>query len=283
MHYRKKFIAEPGKRLALKKIDPAFTDKYKSQDATQAELDANRQKLSELQPILWAQRQHSLLIVLQAMDAGGKDGTIAHVLGGLNPQGVVVTGFKVPTPQEAVHDFLWRVHPHAPARGYIAVFNRSHYEDVLAPRVHGLISGEVCEQRYKRIRDFEHLLVDNDTRILKFFLYISPEEQLTRFAARLDDPQRNWKISESDYAERPNWDKYMAAYEDAISATSTKHAPWYVIPSNHKWFRNLAVSQIIAETMYDMKLAYPEPAVDLREIRSKYHAAVRRAGKKKRR
>lgn len=281
MHYRKKFLAEPGKRLALKKIDPAFTDKYKSHAGTQAELDATRQKLSELQPILWAQKQHSLLIVLQAMDAGGKDGTIAHVMGALNPQGVVVTGFKVPTPQEAAHDFLWRVHPHAPARGYISVFNRSHYEDVLAPRVHGLISGEVCEQRYKRIRDFEHLLVDNDTRILKFFLYISPEEQLTRFAARLDDPQRNWKISESDYAERPNWDRYMAAYEDAISATSTKHAPWYVIPSNHKWFRNLAVSQIIAETMYDMKLAYPEPAVDLREIRSKYHAAVRMAGKKK--
>lgn len=281
MHYRKIFLAEPGKRLSLKKIDPGSTGKHKSHDAAKPEIEAHRQKLAELQPVLWAQRQHSLLIVLQGMDAGGKDGTVSHVMGALNPQGVVVKSFKVPTPEEAAHDFLWRVHPHVPGRGYIAVFNRSHYEDVLAPLVHGAISETVCEQRYKRIREFERLLADNGTHVLKFFLYISPEEQLERFAARLEDPQRNWKISISDYAERPNWDRYMAAYEDAISATSEKHAPWYVIPSNHKWFRNLAVSQIIVETMQDLKLAYPPPTVDLKEIRRKYHAAVRKEKRKK--
>lgn len=282
MHYRRLFLAEPGKNLSLKKIDPGFRGKHKSHAGAKPEIESNQQKLSELQPVLWAQKQHSLLIVLQGMDAGGKDGTVSHVLGALNPQGVVVRGFKTPTPEEAAHDFLWRVHPHAPARGYIAVFNRSHYEDVLAPRVHGSISRDVCEQRYKRIREFERLLADNGTQVLKFFLYISPEEQLKRFAARLEDPQRNWKISESDYAERPNWDRYMTAYEDAISATSEKHAPWYVIPSNHKWLRNLAVSQIIVETLQELKLAYPEPVVDLKEIRRKYHAALRKEEKKKR-
>lgn len=275
MQYRKSLVAEPGKRLSLKKIDPGFKGKHKSHEAAKPEIEANRQKLAELQPVLWAQKQHALMIVLQAMDAGGKDGTISHVLGAVNPQGVVVTGFKVPTPEEAAHDFLWRVHPHAPARGYIAVFNRSHYEDVLAPLVHGSISQDVCGQRYKRIREFERLLADNGTHVLKFFLHITPEEQLERFAARLEDRQRNWKISESDYAERPNWDRYMAAYEDAISATSEKHAPWYVVPSNHKWFRNLAVSQIIVETMQDLRLAYPAPSVDLKDIRRKYHRAVK--------
>jgi PPK2 family polyphosphate:nucleotide phosphotransferase len=281
MAFRESFLAEPGKRLSLKKIDPGFKGRYKTRAAAKSEIEANRQKLAKLQPVLWAQKQHALMIVLQAMDAGGKDGTLSHVLGAVNPQGVVVTAFKVPTPEEAAHDFLWRVHPHAPARGYIAVFNRSHYEDVLAPRVHRSISEDTCEQRYKCIREFERLLADNGTHVLKFFLYISPEEQLERFAARLEDPLRNWKISEADYAERPNWHKYMAAYEDAISATSEKHAPWYVIPSNHKWFRNLAVSQIIVETMQDLKLAYPPPSVDLKDIRRKYHAAVRKEEKKK--
>ncbi len=281
MHYRKIFLAEPGKRLSLNKIDPDFKGKHKSRASAKTETEADQEKLADLQFLLWAQKKHSLLIVLQAMDAGGKDGTIRHVLSAVNPQGVVVTGFKVPTPEEAAHDFLWRVHPHVPARGYIAVFNRSHYEDVLAPRVHGAISNAVCEQRYGRIREFERLLADNGTHVLKFFLYISPEEQLERFAARLKDPQRNWKISESDYAERPNWDKYMAAFEDAISATSEKHAPWYVIPSNHKWFRDLAVSQIIVQTMQDLKLAYPAPSVDLKEIGRKYHAALKKEEKDK--
>jgi PPK2 family polyphosphate:nucleotide phosphotransferase len=285
MDYRELFCVEPGKRLSLKSIDPDFKGHHKSSDAAKRETEFNRQKLAELQPILWAEKKYSLLIVLQAMDAGGKDGTLSHVLGALNPQGVTVTGFKVPTPDEAAHDFLWRVHPHVPARGYIAVFNRSHYEDVLAPRVHESVTKPVWEARYKRIHQFEQLLAGNDTQILKFFLHISKDEQLERFAARIQDTGRNWKISESDYSERPRWDAYMSAYEDAIGATSARHAPWYVIPSNHKWFRNLAVSQIIVECLQELKLSYPPPQVDLREIRRKYHEALKeeKSGRRKRR
>ncbi len=215
-----------------------------------------------------------MLVVLQALDAGGKDGTINHVFASLNPQGARVVGFKQPTSLELTHDFLWRVHPHTPARGEVAIFNRSHYEDVLVTRVHKLIDKETWTDRYKRIRQFEARLIENGTTIIKFFLHISKQEQLARFAQRLDDPKRNWKISESDYSERELWDKYIQAFEDAMSATSTKDAPWYVIPSNHKWFRNLAVSQIMADTMEDLKLAYPKPTVDLDDIRRKYHAAA---------
>ncbi len=275
MRYRKSFQVEPGKPFSLKKIDPDFRGHHESPDAAKQEVEANRQKLAELQPILWAEKKYSLLIVLQAMDAGGKDGTLSHVLGAVNPQGVTVSRFEFPTPEEAAHDFLWRIHPNAPARGYIAVFNRSHYEDVLAPRVHETIARHVWKQRYKRICEFEQLLADNNTQVLKFFLHISKEEQLERFAARLEDTNRNWKISESDYSERPHWDAYMSAYEDAIRATSTGHAPWYVIPANHKWFRNLAVSQIIVDTLQELKLSYPPPLVDLHEIRRKYHQAVK--------
>src|SRR5208283_5241415 len=235
------------------------------------------------QTLLYAEHKHSALVVLQALDAGGKDGTIKHVFSALNPEGVHVASFKQPTPPELAHDFLWRIHPHAPGKGEIAIFNRSHYEDVLVTRVHKLIDKRTWTERYKRIREFEALLIENGTTIIKFFLHISKEEQLARFAQRLDDPHRNWKISESDYSERELWDKYIQAFEDAMSATSTKDAPWYVIPSNHKWFRNLAVSQIMADTMEDLKLAYPKPTVDLDDIRRKYHAAVKeeKSGKKK--
>lgn len=274
MNFRDSFLVDPGKPFSLKDRDPDSKLRHRSKHEVGLEIEANVTKLSELQPILWAEKKQSLLIVLQGMDAAGKDGTIRHVIGALNPQGVVVTGFRVPTPDESAHDFLWRIHPHTPPRGYISVFNRSHYEDVLAPRVHGIISKPVCEQRFGHIRGFERLLAETGTHVLKFFLHISPEEQLKRFAARIDDPQRNWKISESDYAERPHWDAYMAAYEDAIAVTSAIHAPWYVIPANHKSFRNLAVSRIILDTMQDMKLAYPAPSVDLRDIRRKYHDAA---------
>jgi PPK2 family polyphosphate:nucleotide phosphotransferase len=211
---------------------------------------------------------------LQALDAGGKDGTVNHVFGALNPQGATVIGFKQPTTLELSHDFLWRVHPHAPGGGEVAIFDRSHYEDVLVTRVHKLIDKATWTTRYERIREFETGLTDNGTTILKFFLHISKEEQLARFAERLQDPERNWKISDSDYTERVLWDDYIAAFEDAISATSTHNAPWYVIPSNHKWFRNLAVSQIMADTMEALGMVFPEPSVDLAEIRRKYHAAV---------
>ncbi len=202
---------------------------------------------------------------------------------GVNPQGVRVASFKQPTPPELAHDFLWRVHPHAPGRGEIAIFNRSQYEDVLVTRVHKLIDKATWTRRCREIRDFEALLGQNGTTILKVFLHISKEEQLARFAQRLDDPDRNWKISEADYTERKLWDDYIEAFEDMLGPTSTKNSPWYVIPSNNKWFRDLAVSQIMADTMEDLKLAFPPPSVDLAEIRRKYHAALRedKKGRKK--
>jgi PPK2 family polyphosphate:nucleotide phosphotransferase len=210
------------------------------------------------------------------MDAGGKDGVVNHVLSVLNPHGAKVCDFRQPTKEEAAHDFLWRVHPHAPARGEITIFNRSHYEDVLVPRVHKWIDKSAWETRYVRIREFEEGLADNGTKLLKFFLHIGKDEQLRRFAQRLDDPHRNWKISESDYTERAYWDAYMAAYEDAIHITSTKRAPWFVIPADHKWFRNLVVSQIIVDAMEELDMAYPKPSVDLSDIRRKYHAEIDR-------
>ena len=274
MDYRKRFYVNPDERLRLSKLDPGYRGDHESEAAAKQETEHYRVKLAHQQALLYAQRMHSVLVVLQALDAGGKDGTVSHVFSALNPQGTTVVGFKQPTAADLAHDFLWRVHPHAPGRGEVAIFNRSHYEDVLVTRVHKLIKKATWTARYKRIRQFEAGLADNGTTILKFFLHISEEEQLSRFAERLQDPTRNWKISETDYTERALWDDYIEAFEDAISATSTKEAPWYVIPSNHKWFRNLAVSQIMADTMESLSLAFPEPSVDLAEIRRKYHAAV---------
>jgi PPK2 family polyphosphate:nucleotide phosphotransferase len=273
MGYRKQFLVDPADKLRLKKLDPAYKGDHETEAAAKEETERSRQKLAEQQFLLYAEGKHSVLVVLQAMDAGGKDGTIRHVFTGLNPQGTTVARFNQPTPLEASHDFLWRVHPHAPARGGIAIFNRSHYEDVLVTRVHKLIDKAAWTARYERIRAFEAGLVDNGTTVLKFFLHISQDEQLARFAQRLDDPARNWKISEADYTERKLWDDYVEAYEDAITATSTPDAPWYVIPSNYKWFRNLAVSRIMADTIGDLDLAFPKPTVDLADIRRKYHAA----------
>jgi PPK2 family polyphosphate:nucleotide phosphotransferase len=282
LDYRKQFRVKPGEKLRLNKLDPAYTGKEGSEDKAKEETQHYLKELARQQDLLYAEHKHSVLIVLQAMDAGGKDGTIRHVFSGVNPQGVNVASFKQPTPLEAAHDFLWRVHPHAPRAGEIMIFNRSHYEDVLVTRVHKLIDRATCVRRFEHIRDFEALLAESGTTILKFFLHISKEEQLARFAQRLDDPARNWKISESDYSERKLWDDYTDAFEDAIRATSTDEAPWYVIPSNHKWFRNLAVSQIIADALADLGLAFPAPSVNLADIKRKYHAAVKQAkgGKK---
>jgi PPK2 family polyphosphate:nucleotide phosphotransferase len=283
LDYRKKFRVDPHAKVKLNKLDPAYAGKHESDDAAKEETEHYLKKLARQQALLYAEHKNAVLIVLQAMDAGGKDGTIKHVFSSINPQGVRVASFKQPTAVELAHDFLWRVHPYAPGRGEIAIFNRSHYEDVLVTRVHKLIDKATWTDRYQRIRDFEALLVENKTTILKFFLHISKEEQLARFAQRLDDPARNWKISEADYSERELWDDYVKAFEDAIHATSTPDAPWYVIPSNHKWFRNLAVSQIIADALEELKLAFPPPSVNLADIRRKYHAAVgeEKDGKKK--
>ena len=282
MDYRKAFRVKPGKTLKLSKIDPAYKGKHRSEAGAKDDTERYIKKLARQQALLYADNKHSILVVLQAMDAGGKDGTIKHVFSSVNPQGVHVARYNKPTAVESAHDFLWRVHPHAPGLGEIAIFNRSHYEDVLVTRVHRLINKAIWTERYRHIRDFEALLAEKNTTILKFFLHISKDEQLERFAQRLDDPARNWKISEADYTERSFWDPYVEAYEDAIAATSTPEAPWYVIPSNHKWFRNLAVSQILADTMADLDLAFPPPPANLADVRRKYHLAVEQAkgGKK---
>jgi PPK2 family polyphosphate:nucleotide phosphotransferase len=285
LDYRKQFRIKPGECLRLNKLDPAFMGKEGSENRAKEEAEHYLKQLSHQQTLLYAEHKHSVLVVLQAMDAGGKDGAIRHVFSGVNPQGVDVASFKQPTPLELAHDFLWRVHARAPRAGQIVIFNRSHYEDVLITRVHKLVDKKTCVRRYEHIRDFEALLGQSGTTVLKFFLHISKEEQLARFAQRLDDPDRNWKIDESDYSERELWNDYVEAYEEAIAATSTNEAPWYVIPSNHKWFRNLAVSQIVGDTMADLDLAFPPPTVNLADIRGKYHAAVkesRNGGKRNR-
>jgi PPK2 family polyphosphate:nucleotide phosphotransferase len=271
----KRLKVEPGTKIKLSDIDPNFHGTHESEDKAKTELQHNLKRITELQRKFYADRRHSLLIVLQGIDGAGKDGTCWHVVSAMDPQGVSVTGFKQPTAEERDHDFLWRVHPHAPGLGQVAVFNRSHYEDVLVVRVHDLVPKHVWKQRYEFINSWERLLVEEkNTTILKFFLYISKDEQLSRFKDRLDDPARQWKISDSDYSERKLWDNYIDAFEAAISKCSTKHAPWFVIPSNHKWFRNLAVSEIVVRAMEDMNLSLPKPTVDLQKIRKLYHQAA---------
>ena len=274
MDYRKLFLVEPGKKFKLSHVDPDYHGKHMAEEHAKAETETYRDRISRLQDLMYSEGRHSMLIVLQAMDAGGKDGTVRHAMSTMSPVGTIVTSFKQPTAEDLRHDFLWRVHPHAPAKGMIAIFNRSHYEDVLVVRVHKLVPKKIWSRRYDAINNFEKLLRhENNTTIIKFFLYISPEEQLQRFASRLSDPAHNWKISEDDYKEREFWDDYIKAYEAVFARTSKKHAPWYVIPSNHKWFRNLAISQIVAATFEDLSIQTPKPQVDLDLIRRQYHAA----------
>jgi PPK2 family polyphosphate:nucleotide phosphotransferase len=275
MDYRKKLVVEPGAKVRLSKIDASYTGKDETHEQALPEIQTHVERMDKLQYLLYADNHQSLLVILQALDAAGKDGVIRHLFSGMNPQGTSVFGFKQPSKYEAAHDFLWRAHLRTPGTGEVVVFNRSYYEDVLVVRVHKLVPDSVWSKRYDLINDFEKTLSQNGTTILKFFLHISPEEQLSRFKQRLDDPSRNWKISETDYSERELWPQYMEAYEDAIALTSTKHAPWYIIPANHKWFRNLAVSQIIADTMDEMGLQLPATQVDIAEMRRKYHAAER--------
>jgi PPK2 family polyphosphate:nucleotide phosphotransferase len=281
MDFRKKLLVRPGKKFKLSDIDPDFHGSISSPEEATERLEHYKDKLTSMQRLFYGDRSRALLIVLQGIDGAGKDGTCWHVISAMDPQGVKVQGFKQPTAEEKDHDFLWRVHPHAPAKGEVAVFNRSHYEDVLVERVHKQVPKHVWQARYDFINDWEKLLYeDNNTTVLKFFLYISKDEQLARFKERLDDPQRQWKISDSDYTERNYWDSYIGAFEDALSRCSKNHAPWYAIPANHKWFRNLAVSQIIADTMEDMKLKLPKPTVNLDEIRRLYHSASEGKAKK---
>lgn len=236
-------------KVKLKNYDPADTDKHIDPTSAAKELKELSDELSDLQELLSAAQHHSLLIVLQGMDTSGKDGTIRHVMSHVNPQGCEVHAFKVPTGEELAHDFLWRVHRVTPGKGVVGIFNRSHYEDVLVARVHKLVPEEVWSHRYKQINHFEQLLASNNTLILKFFLHISNEEQKRRLEAREQDREKAWKLSASDWAERKYWDDYQEAYEDALSKCSTDEAPWYIVPSDHKWYRNLVIAQTIVHTM----------------------------------
>jgi len=264
---REKLRVKPGTTVRLADVDPEETHGAKKHPATHDEIPAGVARLDELQYRMYAERKHALLVVLQGIDAAGKDGTIRHVMTGFNPQGCRVTPFKVPTPEEASHDFLWRVHRAVPGLGDVAIFNRSHYEDVLIARVHDLVPKRVWERRYEEINRFEAMLAANGVTIVKFFLYISKDEQKERFQARIDDPTKHWKISLSDFSERKRWDDYLHAYEDALNRCSTDTAPWYVIPANKKWFRNLAVSQILVETLEDLEMQFPEPTIDVSKIK----------------
>jgi PPK2 family polyphosphate:nucleotide phosphotransferase len=255
----------PGIKINLSEYDPGFHADYTKKTAAQEE-KALEARLAELQEKLYAEGKQALLIVAQAMDAGGKDGMIKKVFDAVNPQGVQVTSFKVPTELERRHDFLWRVHRAVPPAGHIGIFNRSHYEDVLVVRVDALVPPEVWEKRYEHINHFERLLADSGVRILKFYLHISRDEQRERLQARLDEPEKNWKFDPGDLRKREQWDDYMAAYEDALTRCNTEYAPWYIIPANRKWYRDLVVTRIIVETLEAMNPQYPAPAPDLDEI-----------------
>ena len=263
------YLAEPGKKFRIEDHKADDTGEFKDRKAAHNETEKNLGKLIELQDKLYASAKYSLLIVFQAMDGGGKDGAISHVFSGVNPQGCTVTSFKQPTHLELSHDYLWRIHAATPAKGMIGIFNRSHYESVLVERVKSLVPEEVWSRRYEHINHFEHLLADEGTTILKFFLNISWEEQKKRMEKRLADPHKNWKFDPEDLKNRERWTDYMAAYEDAIRKCSTKYCAWYVVPADHKWFRNWLVSDILVRTLDKMDLKYPPPLKDAADIHVK--------------
>jgi PPK2 family polyphosphate:nucleotide phosphotransferase len=247
---------KPGTRVHLADMDPGATFGY-TKDSAAAATAAELERLSDLQDRLWAEATRAVLVVLQGIDSAGKDGVIKKVMTAFNPQGCPVTSFKVPSAEELAHDYLWRVHQRVPKTGEIGIFNRSHYEEVLVVRVHELVPERVWSTRYDQINDFERLLTETGTTIVKFFLSIDRDEQRERFQARYDDPTKRWKFSMGDLEERKHWDAYQAAFEDALTETSTAAAPWYVIPANNKWFRDLAVATILADTLDELRPAYP--------------------------
>ena len=266
MKLKSPYLIKPHATIKLSRLSTAETGGFDTDTAAAAVLTKHREQLASLQELFYASQTKALLIVLQGMDTAGKDGTISHIFSGINPQGCNVAAFKVPTPIESRHDFLWRIHAQVPARGMIQIFNRSHYEDVLAPRVHKLISPKTVRRRLEDINEFESMLADNDVLILKFYLHISKDEQTRRLQARIDDKKKHWKLSDADIHERLFWPRYIDAYNDILSATSRKHAPWFVIPSDNKWYRNIAISTIIFDLMQSLKLKYPQPTVDASTI-----------------
>jgi PPK2 family polyphosphate:nucleotide phosphotransferase len=262
----KELRIEPGSRAKLRDKDADNVFGWTKEEGEKVFAET-REELTQLQYKLYADGRYPVLIVLQATDGAGKDSTVQHVMTAFNPQGCIVTSFKAPTSEELKHDYLWRIHRRVPARGEIGVFNRSHYEDVLIVRVDSLVPEDVWRKRYEQINDFERMLSENGTRVIKFFLQISKDEQLKRFQDRLDDPTKQWKFNADDISKRKQWDQYQAAYEDALTQCSTRWAPWHVIPADKKWFRNLAVAQILAHELGKLPLRFPEATFDPAKIR----------------
>jgi PPK2 family polyphosphate:nucleotide phosphotransferase len=260
------YLVKPGKKFKLSDVSPDDTGKFKDKDDARDAIAKKVEKLGELQDLLFAESQRALLVVLQGMDAAGKDGTIEHVFSAVNPQGCTVTPFKVPSSREKSQDFLWRYHLAAPQRGLIGIFNRSHYESVLVERVKKITPEKVWKSRYEHINNFEKLLSDEGTVVVKFYLHISKAEQKKRLQERLEDKTKNWKFNPGDLDERGRWGDYMEAFEDALSKCSTEHAPWYCVPADHKWFRNWVVSDVIVRTLEELKLKYPPPAPGIEKI-----------------
>ena len=259
MKLKSPYLIKPHAAVKLSRLSTSETGGFDTHGAAEAVLVKHREQLSGLQEVFYASQRKAMLIVLQGMDTAGKDGTIRHIFSGINPQGCDVTAFKVPTPLEARHDFLWRAHSAVPPRGMIGIFNRSHYEDVLSPVVHGVISHKVARDRFDDINEFEASLADNGVVILKFLLHISHDEQTRRIEARIADPDKHWKLSPADFAERKFWPQYQDAYNELLSATSRKCAPWFVIPADSKWQRDLAISEVLVEAMQNLKLKFPTP------------------------
>ena len=266
MNYSKRFVVEPGAKVKPRKIDPSFIDPDLTERDALAETKKLCKKLRKLQTSLYSEKQRSVLIVLQALDTAGKDGVINHVLGAMNPLSCRIASFKKPGPEAAAHNYLWRVSIFLPEKGEVVIFNRSHYEDVLVVKVHNLVPKDHASKRYHQLNSFEHYLTDNDTRVLKFFLHISKDEQKSRLEERLQDPTRHWKFSLKDVEERGYWSAYRRAYETVLTKCSTEWAPWHIVPANKKWYRNLVVAQTIVQTLSDFKMAYPEPQVDISKI-----------------
>lgn len=260
------FLVEPGSKFKLASIATDDKGDFKSKEDGEAATQKNLELLDTLQELLFAEAKHAVLIVFQAMDTGGKDGAIEHVFSGVDPQGCVVTSFKVPTPLELAHDFLWRVHAAVPPKGIIGIFNRSHYESVLVERVKKLVPEKIWKKRFEHINAFESQLADAGVTILKFYLHISKDEQKQRLEARLNDPEKNWKFNPGDLVERKLWDDYMDAYQDAVGKCSTEDAPWYVVPADRKWFRNWVISDVLVRTLESLDMKYPPPAKGLDQI-----------------
>ncbi len=266
MKLKSQFLVKPGSRFKLSSFATEATGDVADSDAAEEIVKKHQKQLAGMQELLFASQKKAFLVVLQGMDTAGKDGTIRSIFSGVNPQGCSVAAFKVPTSLEARHDFLWRCHQQVPPRGMIGIFNRSHYEEVLSPKVHGTLSPKQVRRHLEDINAWEKTLTDNNVVILKFFLHISRDEQTKRLQARIDDPTKHWKLSLSDFQERQYWGDYMSAYEDIFRETSHKHAPWFVIPSDHKWFRNVAIARILVDAFESLDLEYPVPTFDPRGI-----------------